>query len=446
VLFAAALIALAGCGGGGGSAAAPSVPAAPAATPTPGGTSTLQSAHLTLTFPVGTASKSSSAHRKSIAAVKSAKSAVSPLFVDPVATTQLVTVINSINGNSTLPAAVQPFATTTTPLVTGGSGNCSLEANPPDYIVIETCTVSIPAPAGLVSYTLSAQDNSGNALSIATTSQTIASGTQNSFNVVLDGVVSSASFTAPTLTAGTASSGNLGLAFQDVDGVTITGSAPFSAGEIAVTSSSSHLTLSATQTGTYSTTITVNGGDAAAAVYYKYDGVAVANPTGVTIGVGTLVSERLNTTNSMPAFAGLTDAAASNGSAPGAVNYGAPTLIFDATGQTSTAVTASEVGFTPSTFGSGQLSIAITSPQPTGAGSDNGDGTYNAANCGAVVSELSIGAPDATAAGNETISATSGVAGICEVTVSDGLGDTSSFYISVTTASGTIDAKHRSTR
>ena len=146
------LLLAAGCGGGaGGSAPA----AAPSGAPV-GLTGAVQTGRLTLSFPVA---------RKPAAARRG------PTFVDPTNSTTLVAVINSLNSSATLPSYLTPYKTTTITLVVGGpNANCSISAN------IETCTATIPTPAGSVNYTFSVTDGT-HVLSTVTVDETLVAGT-----------------------------------------------------------------------------------------------------------------------------------------------------------------------------------------------------------------------------------------------------------------------------
>ena len=199
----ASLVLLAGCGGGGGSAPAPQQPpvqATPAAiVPAAAG-----SALLTLDVP----RSGSSAQR-------------APKYVSPNSAKLVVTVL-TVNGNAPsatqVPPALNPstFALTTAP-----GGNCTVSPNG------ETCTVTIPAPTGQVTYQFDVFDAANNKLSTNTLTYTIAAGSSPSLQAQLKGIVSTVTVTAPTLTAGTSFSGPITVQAFDASGALIVGSAPY---------------------------------------------------------------------------------------------------------------------------------------------------------------------------------------------------------------------------
>lgn len=402
-LLVVAVLAIAGCGGGGGAVtpvataiatAAPTT--APTSTPT---TTSVQSAKLTLTFAT---SKGSSAKGRT------------PQFVDGANSASLVTIINSYNGSTTLPSWLSAYASVTTALTTTGtSPNCSVSGG------IETCVVTVAAPPGSVNYTFNVLDASSRVLSTSTVTETLAQGSNNTIsNVTLRGVVASASFNAPALAANAPQSDvGVSLTVADAAGGAITGAAtPYSGSTVTVTSNNAHFLLSVNG-GAYGSSVVVTSPGDALNLRFKYDGQAL--PAGAitlsatqTTGGGSLGGATFSTSNNTPTFTGLTIADTAHGASSTDPNYNQPTEFFATTGQTQSLVKTSELGFTNSPY---SLNLTAT----TGAGCTN------------IISALSIGAPDA--GGNQTITATSGTsAGICQITVSDGIGDSASFYASVT--------------
>ncbi len=199
----ASLVLLASCGGGGGSAPAPQQPpvqATPAAM-VPAGAG---SARLTLDVPRGGAS----AQR-------------SPRYVSPNSVKLVVTVL-TVNGNppsaTQVPPALNPstFALTTAP-----GGNCTTSPSG------ETCTVTIPAPTGQVTYRFDVFDIANNELSTNTLTYTIAAGSAPNLQAQLNGIVSTVTVTAPTLNAGTSFSGPISVQAFDASGALIVGPAPY---------------------------------------------------------------------------------------------------------------------------------------------------------------------------------------------------------------------------
>ena len=169
-LTVAALIVLAGCGGGGGSSPAPSQPAVQS--PTAPGPPPAGSATLTLNVP----RTGSSARR-------------APLYVSPNSAALVVTV-KTVDGQPPTAAQV-PVDRQTTVLSTGTGGNCTVSPSG------ETCTVTIAAPTGQVTYQFDLLDGSTNANTLATLTQTftIAAGSSPHLQAVLDGIVSSVTVT-----------------------------------------------------------------------------------------------------------------------------------------------------------------------------------------------------------------------------------------------------------
>lgn len=410
-LVVAAVLTLAGCSGGGGGALTPVQPpaatAAPTTAPTSSPTTSIQSAKLTLRFPVSSGGSKAKVR--------------SPQFVDGTNAAALVTIINTYNGSATLPAWLSPYASTTTALATTGpTPNCSVTAG------VETCTVSIPAPAGTVNYTFNVTDASSVVLSTSTATETLTQGAANTISdVTLQGVLGSVTVTAPTLTANTAVTGTLlPVVVADPDGATITGNTtPFNGSTVTLASNNTHVTLALGSGGTYGSSVTlVNPGDAAN-VYYAYDGQAqAANAVTITAtkttGGTTLGSVSISTVNSAATFTGLTLADTAHGANSAQPNYNAPTEFFSGTAQSESFVTASELGFTNSPYGQ-----ALTAAADAG--------------CGTIIGSVSIGA---VSGGSQTITVTSGsTAGICKINVSDGLGDDTFFWASVSTGSFSVN-------
>ena len=412
ILVAAVALTLAGCGGGGGGGAVtplqpPTATAAPTTAPTSSPTTSIQSARLTLRFPVSSGG---------------AKAKVrSPQFVDGTNAAALVTIINTYNGSATLPSWLAPYASTTTALATTGTTpNCTVSGG------VETCVVSIPAPAGTVNYTFNVTDASSVVLSTSTATETLTQGAANTISdVTLQGVLGSVTLTAPVLTANApATAQALAVVVADPDGATITGNTtPFNGSTVTLASNNSHLTLALGAAGPYAGSVTLTNPGDAANVYYAYDGRAqAANAITLTAtktaGGATLGSVSISTVNVAASFTGLTNADASHGANAAQPNYNQPTEFFSGTGQTESFVVANEAGFTNSPYNQ-----ALTATADAG--------------CGTIIGSVSIGAPSA---GSQTITVTSGsTAGICKIDVSDGLGDDTFFWASVSTGSFSVN-------
>jgi hypothetical protein len=390
----ATLLFVTGCGGGaGGSAPAAAPSAAPVAL-----TGAVQTGKVILSFPVAT--KPSAARR-------------GPTFVDPTNSTTLVTIINMLNGNPALPPFLTPYKTTTVSLMVGGS--CSISGN------IETCTATIPAPAGSVNYTFNVTDGT-HVLSTVTVDETLVAGSNNIISgVTLQGVLGSVNLSVGTLTGGSAGSGPVGVTVNDPGGAAITGNTtPFSASSVTLTSSTTHFKLSVGN-GPFGASVVITGPGDAQNVTYSYDGAPQA-AHGITLtatattGGAVLGTANFGTINALPTFTGLTTADTAHGANSGQPNYNGPTEFFTATLQTQSNVTAAEAGFT-SPPASQSL---VATPDPA---------------CGTIVASVSVGAP-AGPPGNEALTIVAGsTAGICKIDVSDGLGDTAFFWVSVSSTS-----------
>lgn len=396
-----AALALAGCGGGGGGSVAPAQPVVvPTTAPTTTPLGSMQSAKLTLRFPVSTGGTKSHARN--------------PKFVDATNAAALVTIINTYNGSATLPSWLAAYATTTVALSTsGGSPNCAVSAG------IETCTVTVPAPPGSVNYTFNVTDAASTVLSTNTATESIAQGTTTVINnVTLQGVLASATIAPAVLTANVPQSAALGITIADPDGATITGSTtPYNGSSVTLTSNSAHLQLSVG--GAYAASVVIATPGDAANLTFSYDGEALAaNAITLTAtktsDASTLGTVSLSTINSAATFSGLTVADSAHGATSGQPNYNQPTEFFATTGQTQSLVTASELGFTNAPY-----NLALTATADAG--------------CGSIISGVSIGAPSG---GSQTITVTSGpTPGICKINVSDGLGDDTFYWTSVSAAS-----------
>jgi hypothetical protein len=381
ILAVASFLLLAACSGGGGSSSSPAVPA-PLQTSSPitsGSTATL-----TLSFSLDDLSKG----RK-------------PLFVSPNATSIQITV-NSVNGNTTLPAGVP--RTTTVALSTAPGGNCTVAGS------TETCTIPIPAPPGVVSYTFSTFDASNNLLASITVSFTIVSGSSNTgLTTTLDGVVKTVPMTVPTLAAGTPQNNPCTIVpftAKDASGATITGNAPFLF-PFTVTdndnSGHTYLTLNGVgSAGTLVVTVTANSD----VVRVCYDGQAVSSfsltvsGNGATGGGGGTVLQPIT-------FSGTTPDDSAHGGTNADPNFNQPTLTFLGPGAATQPFGVSESGY------SGTFTAVL-----------------DAATCGTGGSAVAtIATSD-----NKNWTVTPKNAGLCKVTVSDTLGQSNVLWIRVQAA------------
>ena len=112
--------------------------------------------------------------------------------------------------------------------VSSGTANVSvtvgaLNASAPCVSPATTCSVSIAAPLGSDSFTVSLFDGSSNLLATGTTVFTVLANALNTIPLTFDGVVHSLtlSFNAPTIVQGAGASSNLTIIAQDAAGFTI---------------------------------------------------------------------------------------------------------------------------------------------------------------------------------------------------------------------------------
>jgi hypothetical protein len=245
IITASALtLALTACGGGSSSPAIPTAPSNPA--------SNAKMIPTSFTISVPKKSGASSSRR-------------APQYVGA-GVVSVTIVLNTVNGGA-------PPAGLTTSVTSNVTAPCA------------PCTVAGPSvPPGSDAFTLTTYDGTGgtgNAISVATPTLTIAAGVANSNTITLDGVPASFSITGlPGGTAGTAfgSPAAFGVAVQDADGNTITGTYASP-----VTISDSDIT-SLTQ----GSALAVNGGSAASFVVstastdtftFNYGGLAIVPAT-----------------------------------------------------------------------------------------------------------------------------------------------------------------------
>jgi hypothetical protein len=313
---------LAACGGGGGGS---SSPAAPMGLPTsaPQG---IQRANLVITFPVG---HHTSSNRKS------------PQYISP-STTEMVVIINSVNGGS--PPGGGPISTTYA--LTVGT-NCTVSGG------TETCTLSVIAPPGSVNYTFNATDGT---TTLATLTTTIVNtvGTNNLPSITLQGIVSgTVSVSGAALTADTPVTGGetLTVVAYDPDGNQIVNGS---------TSANYNNPITLTDNdATGQTKLTVNGHPAASSVVTSnpsdvvkltYTGQAANNFTISASGTGFSGSGTISVNDNDITFSsGTTNDDAGHGGLSSDPNWGQQTVFFtQASG--SLTVTGAELGFTDAPY------------------------------------------------------------------------------------------------
>ena len=202
---AALTLLLAGCGGGGGSTASTLPAVVPTSVPSTSPTTNpngIPTASITVTAPTR---------------IAAANSTLAPV-------TQIIAVIKSINGNTTIPGALT--ATTVVPVT---STNCSGPI----------CTFALPAPAGTISTVITEYAGS---TYVATGSFTFTStgnsGQTEAFTLGAIVGAQGVEIGAPSLTIGTASSQPINFLILDASGAELADSTPF-ANSITITDNDS---------------------------------------------------------------------------------------------------------------------------------------------------------------------------------------------------------------
>jgi hypothetical protein len=365
----ASLVLLAGCGGGGGSAPAPQQPpvqATPAALVPAAGSATL-----TLDVP----RSSSSAGR-------------APKYVSPNSAKLVVTVL-TVNGNAPsatqVPPALNPETFT---LSTAAGGNCTVSPSG------ETCTVTIPAPTGQVTYQFDVFDSANNKLSTNTLTYTIAAGSSPNLQAQLKGIVNTVAVTTPTLTAGTSFSGPITVQAFDASGALITGSAPYN-NPFTLTDNDATGATSLTDGGTTGLVVTVGGPNDV--VILNFDGEDI-DPFTITATIPgkpatTVATVQIN--HSPVTFPGTPN----DTQRPTDPNFNQPTLAFTSIPSTQQ-FTAAQVGW--SDHGTHGFTVAL-----------------DPATCGSGAAAVVTVAP-AAGTNNRTFNVTSQNPGVCKGTVTGG--------------------------
>jgi hypothetical protein len=364
----------------------PSGSGTPSTSPSPNPSSTATAAP-------GTASLTFKVERNAASAKRRPMSGV------PAAAQTLVVTINSVNGNTTLPAGYHA----TTNIALSGT-NCTADTTGTNGL---NCAVTIPAPPGSVNYTFDVYDANNDKLATVTTTQTV-TGSNPSFSVTLNSIVASLQITPPSFAVGHASSGALVITYYDASGAQIVGGTFANSVTITDTDPNSppdtQLELNG---GTPGATVTLTGtGDT---VTVTYDG---ATFTLINLTYQIAGGSGSGTVPVAPAqaisFSNTTVDATS-----GDVNYGAPTLYFASTGQ-QRSFTASETGWSDAGH---SFTYAL---DPT--------------SCGSGASAVAA----VTTTDNLTFNVTAQNAGICKVTVTGAPGQSAVLWLSVTTGTGTI--------
>lgn len=365
----AAFVLLAGCGGGGGGNVAPTAPPpvqSPAG-PTPSGSATL-----TLFVPRG----GSSAKR-------------APHFVSPNATSLTVAVL-TVDGAPPSATQVPPGQSPQTfPLSTAPGGNCTVSPGG------ETCTVTIPAPTGQVTYQFDLFGGTGNPkLATLTQTYTILPGSSPNLSAVLHGIVASVAIFTPGLTAGTSFSGPITVNAFDPSGALIVGAQTYQ-NPFTLTDNDTEGATSLTNNATTAATITVNSPNDV--VILNYDGSAIDNftITSNVPGVGASGSATVTVQNFAVTFPGTPNYTLK----PTDPNYNQPTLTFTAIPQT-LQFTAAQIGW--SDRGTHGFTMVL-----------------DPASCGSGASAVVTVAP-AAGTNNRTFNVTSKNQGVCKATVSGG--------------------------
>jgi hypothetical protein len=401
----ATILALTACGGGGGgSSSAPVM--TPTATPSTAPAGKLVTPTFSLRIPAP-GSKGSSAKR-------------SPKFISP----NTLSVTITLNSDSAgLPAGAS--VTTSIP-----AGSCTAG-----------CTVpGPPSPPGSDNFTITTFDTAngtGNALSTATLTVTINSGTANSNPVTLLGIVASIVINgvpaASAFAAGATNSSPLTVTASDADGNTITGTYnnPITVSDPDMLSDGSSVAATTCPAQGAETPVAASSvqftSDASTAVFC-YNGIAEANQTLTSAAAG-VSGAGAGTATFQPLLA-APQFVAGSGTPIGVVN-GSEIDLFAPTGTGSTgSVNFTEAGWTAAPF-----SQVLTATPGAACAAFATLGTANGA-------------------GFTTVTATavaSPAAGTCSVTVADGIGAgnptdaTTPFTVTYTTTSFPVNGHGRKT-
>jgi hypothetical protein len=437
IMMVAAALALAGCGGGGGGSA-PATSPVQVATPAPPSSAYPSSAKLTIIVPVGPQQPSSSQRY--------------PQYVSP-NSAKLDVVINTVNGSSTLASWV-PRDTSFALDKTAG-GNCV------DNTTYLTCTVTVPAPPGSVSYNFTVVDSSKNPLSAAyNVIQTITEGSGNTLTVTLQGVVDAVTVSGTGLVANTSSNNALTLGVSDKSGapirndfpanyfnpITLTdndvsGSTQLCKGVVCgstatVNSPADTITLKYSGQGENGFTITAAAG-AFSNNAFNSSNVNNLTPAG---GLGTITT----TVQDITFPSGTTIATTANGAALTDPNYNQQTMFFP-TNSGSQQVTGAELGWTNAPYNQ-QFAITLDSSGPYNC---TGEATASASPATTFTITVTNGAAPGFCRAKLTETGVPGtpLTGHPPSTAGSGMGPTKDgvFWITITTNTVNLNDKHRQT-
>jgi hypothetical protein len=358
----ASLILLAGCGGG-SSAPAPIGPVptpVPTASPAPG----------TATLTLGVPRSGSSAQR----APRAAAAGTTAAF--------LVVTVKTVDGQPPTAAQV-PTNPQTIALSTAAGGNCTTSPSG------ETCTVTIPAPPGVVTYQFDVLDASNNKLATTTATFTITPGTTPHLSTSVNGIVASVVVTVPTLNAGTPFNGPITVQAFDAGGTLIVGSAPYSN---PITLTDNDTTGATSLSDGTMTGLTVTVGAPSDVVNLSYTGTADDPFTiGVAVSGKPPTTVSVPTTNQPVVLSGTTNDTLK----PSDPNYNQATLFF------TTIPSTQQFGAAQPGWGFPGHAFVVT---------------LDAATCGSGASAVVTVTP----VNSSTFSVTSKNAGICKGTVTGG--------------------------
>ncbi|MDQ6942928.1 MAG: hypothetical protein M3169_10515 [Candidatus Eremiobacteraeota bacterium] len=406
----ALLALLAGCGGGGSSGSAQP----------PQALSPMGSATLVISFPAPTSSGSGFAR--------------GPRYVSTNSAAVKVT-INSINGNATLPPYVTPNPFTAQLMATGASPNCTVSAG------TETCTVNnVPAPVGSnVSYTIAVLDSSNRVLSEVTVLENVLQGVVSNFNIALNGVVGALvlqNLPASALTAGVPSASQTFadvVRVNDPSGARIVGPDAFDAGKtVTVTDNdtSGQTSLAGHPAAICSGALTCTLSHGSDTVDLVYTGRAVAPSPTDSFSVsaassGVTTASMTVTINDSPIV--VTGPISTDTTGDGNIDNGSPTIFFTSLSGSAT-FTASELGWSNSPYNQ-----FFGHNESTNGGS----GVGSKKSCAGIAT---VTPASGTAV---TYTVTPVGPGVCTVTITDGVGQASTLYVSVTGSQIIVNGKHR---
>lgn len=344
---------LASCGGGGGGnppipsggAAAPSAPASATPSPMPTISPATNTATMTIAFSLGKKAAHAKRH---------------PHFISPSSRSLKIT-INTVNGTAP-PAWVSPNPDVQNLITSGAGRNCVAGETS------ETCTLSVQAPPGSVSYTFDLFDGlnaTGSKLGTKTATFTIVQGRTNTLSVGFQGIVSWVAFSAASVTAsgsdpGQRSSEQLYVTAYDADDNEINSDAGATNFDnpiaLNVNDPSNAVTLSVGSTATCpgNSTVTVNAPTDSVWVCYTGEAtwggsLTAVEADGGPAGENITGNGSINTVLNQIQLAGTTICDTNAGCVATDPNYGQPTLFLTLTGGAQP-FSASELGWTQTPY------------------------------------------------------------------------------------------------